>query len=122
MLTQDASLVAQMVKHPPAMQETGFNPWVGKIPGRRKWQPTPVFLPGEFHRQRSLAGYRPWSRKESDTTEQLTHTPHDPIQVMHIWHFFYVILCSADFDHMVKVVFAKFSHYKASFFPFVIIK
>ena len=42
-----ASLVAQMVKNPSAMQETGFNPRVGKIPWRRAWQPTPVFLPGE---------------------------------------------------------------------------
>ena len=41
---------------------------------RRKWQPTPVFLPGKFHVQRSLAGYSPWGRKESGTTEQLTHT------------------------------------------------
>ena len=41
----------------------GFNPWVGKIPWRRKWQPTPVFLPGIFHRQRSLAGYSPWGHK-----------------------------------------------------------
>ena len=39
---------------------------------RRKWQPTPVFLPGESHGQRSLAGYSPWGGKESDTTEQLT--------------------------------------------------
>ena len=38
----------------------GFDPWVRKIPWRRKWQPTPVFLPGEFHAQRSLAGYSPW--------------------------------------------------------------
>ena len=38
----------------------GFSPWVGKIPWRRKWQPTPVFLPGESHGQRSLAGYSPW--------------------------------------------------------------
>ena len=37
-----------------------FNPWVGKIPWRRKWQPTPAFLPGKFHGQRSLAGYSPW--------------------------------------------------------------
>ena len=37
----------------------GFNPWVRKIPWRRKWQPIPVFLPGEFHGQRSLAGYSP---------------------------------------------------------------
>ena len=47
----------------------GFNPWVGKIPWRRAWQPTPVFLPGEFHGQRSLAGYSLWGHKESDTTE-----------------------------------------------------
>ena len=40
-------------------------------PWRRAWQPIPVFLPGEFHRQRSLAGYSPWSRKELDMTEQL---------------------------------------------------
>ena len=39
-----------------------FNPWVGKTPWRRKWQPTPVFLPGESHGQRSLVGYSPWSR------------------------------------------------------------
>ena len=38
-----------------------FNPWVGKIPWRRAWQPTPVFLPGKSHGQRSLAGYSPWS-------------------------------------------------------------
>ena len=44
-----------------------FNPWVGKIPWRRVQQPTPVFLPGESHGQRSLAGYSPWSHKESDT-------------------------------------------------------
>ena len=41
---------------------------------RRKWQPTPIFLPGESHRQRSLAGYSPWGHKESDTTEWLTTT------------------------------------------------
>ena len=38
----------------------GLDPWVGKIPWRRKWQPTPVFLPGESHGQRSLAGCSPW--------------------------------------------------------------
>ena len=50
-----------------------FNSWVGKIPRRWKWQPTPVFLPGEFHRQRSLAGYSPLDHKEL-ITEWLTHT------------------------------------------------
>ena len=56
----------------------GFNPWVGKIPWRRKWQPTPVFLPGESHGQRSLAGCSPWGLKELDITERLslTHSFH----------------------------------------------
>ena len=48
----------------------GFHPWVRKIPWRRKWQPTPVFLPGKSHGQRSLAGYSPWGRKELDTTDR----------------------------------------------------
>ena len=55
----------------PARWETGFDPWVGKIPWRRQGQPTPVFLPGESHGQRSLVGYSPRGRKESDTTERL---------------------------------------------------
>ena len=46
-----------------------FDPWVGKIPWRRRWQSTPVLLPGKSHGQRSLVGYSPWGRKESDTTE-----------------------------------------------------
>ena len=59
----------QTVKNLPAMQETRVDPQVRKIPWRRKWQPTPVFLPGEFHGQRSLAGCSPWGHKESDMTE-----------------------------------------------------
>jgi len=53
-----------------------FDPWVGKFPWRRKWQFTPVLLPGKSHGQRSLVGYSPWGRKESDTNERLhfTHT------------------------------------------------
>ena len=46
-----------------------FSPWVGKIPWRRKWHPTPVLFPGKFHGQGSLVGYGPWSRKELDTAE-----------------------------------------------------
>ena len=49
----------------------GFNPWVGKNPWRREWQPTPVFLAGKFHGQRSLAGYRSRGPKSQDTTYQL---------------------------------------------------
>ena len=44
-----------------------INPWVRKIPWRRAWQPTPVFLPGESHAQRGLVGYTPWGCKELDT-------------------------------------------------------
>ena len=73
-----ASLVTQVVKNLPTMQETWFDPWVGKIPWRREWSPTPAFWPGEVHGQRSLVGYCPWGRKELDAAEQLsrvyTHT------------------------------------------------
>ena len=51
-----------------------FDPWVRKTPWRSEWQPTPVFLPGDFHGQRSLVGYSPWGHKESATTQQLAHT------------------------------------------------
>ena len=65
-----------MVKNLPvnAGNRSGFGPWVRKFLWRRAWQPTPVFLPGESHGQRSLAGYNPWSHKESDTTEVTYHT------------------------------------------------
>ena len=62
-------LVAQMVKCLSTMQQTWFDLWVGKIRWRRKWQSTPVLLPGKSHGQRSLLGYSPWGRKESDITE-----------------------------------------------------
>ena len=103
-------MVAQLVKNPPAMQETdsipgsgrssgegigypssilglpwrrsqlrirlqrrtpGFDLWIGKIPQRSKWQPTPVLLPGKPHGQRSLVGCSPWGHEESGTTEHL---------------------------------------------------
>ena len=60
-----------MVERLPAMWETGFDPWVRKIPWRRKQQPTPVLLPGKFHGWRSLIGYSPWRCKELDMTEQI---------------------------------------------------
>ena len=52
----------------------GFNPWVKKIPWRRAWQPTPVFLPGESHGQRNLAGCSPVGCKELDKTEVISQT------------------------------------------------
>ena len=58
-----ASHIAQSVKRPPAMQEAWVQFQVWKISWRRKWQPTPVFLPGESHGQRSLAAYCSWDCK-----------------------------------------------------------
>ena len=51
----------------------GFDPWVGKIPWRKTWQPTPVFLPGESLGQKSLVGYSSQGHKESDTTLATEH-------------------------------------------------
>ena len=70
------------------MQEACVDPWVGKIPWRREWQPTPVFLPGEFH---GLAGYSPWGCKESDTTEQLTR--------LHLYQYYSISLPLEDKDY-----------------------
>ena len=64
-----AFLVAQTVNNLPAMGETRFDPWVETITWRRAWQPTPVFLPGEFQGQRSLVGCGPWDHKDTDTAE-----------------------------------------------------
>ena len=60
-----------MVKIAPTNAGDRFNPWVWKILWRRKWHPTPVFLNGKFHGQRSLVGYSPQGRKESDITEHV---------------------------------------------------
>jgi len=70
-----ASPVALVVKNPPysrRWERRRLHPWVGKIPWRGKWQPTPVFLAGGSQGQRSLAGYSPRGRKESDVTEGVT--------------------------------------------------
>ena len=60
----------------------------GSIPWRREWQPTPVLLPGQSHGQRSLVGYSPWGRKESDTTERLH------------FHFTIVYFLHVQFDYL----------------------
>ena len=64
--------MAQLVKICLQCRRLGFDPWVGKIPWRREWQPTPVFLPGKSHGQRSLVGYSSSDGKQLDMTEQLT--------------------------------------------------
>ena len=64
-------------------ERCGFDPCIWKIPCRRTWQPTPVFLPGESQEQRSLVGYSPWNFKELDTTESAC---------MH-WFLFFLKIC-----------------------------
>ena len=59
----------------------GFDPWVGKIPWRKAWQLTPVFLPGEPQGQRSLSGYSPWGHKGLDMTERLSIAQNAVIEV-----------------------------------------
>ena len=69
-----------------------FDPWVGKSPWSRKRQPTPVFLPGQFHGERSLAGYSPWGHKESNTTWVTEHT-HTHTHTHHVpspWYLLYL--------------------------------
>ena len=67
-------LLAQWIKNPPAMQETQiqFNPRVVMIPWRKKWQPSPEFLPEKSYGQRSLAGYSQRDHKEPNVTEQIS--------------------------------------------------
>ena len=85
--TLRASLVVQMIKNLPVNArdagEGGFDPWVGKIPLSRKWQPTPVFLPGEFYGQRSLAGYSSWGSKELDTLGLFLLIPDQCFPLLH---------------------------------------
>ena len=65
-------LVTQTKESACDVGDLGSVPGFGRSPGVGKWQPTPVFLPGKFHGQRSLVGYCPWGCKESDTIEQLS--------------------------------------------------
>ena len=64
--------VSQVTESTCQCRRCGLNTWVGKSPWRRKWQPTPVILPGQSRGQRSLVGCNPWDHKESDTTELLS--------------------------------------------------
>ena len=80
-MTFGASLVSHMIKNLPAMQETWIRSLGQEDPMRRKWIPSPVFLSGESHGHGSLAGYSPWSCKESDMTEQLITQTHTNIHI-----------------------------------------
>ena len=70
----------------------GFYPWVGEMPWSMKWQPTPVFMPGKFHRQRNLPDYSLWGCKESDTTEWLTYIAHNKCSIK-FWGYIFVSIC-----------------------------
>ena len=72
-LPMGTSLVAQIVRIHWQCGEPRFDSWVRKIPWKREQLPTPVFLPGESHGQKSLAGYSPWGCKQLDTIELHFH-------------------------------------------------
>ena len=65
--------MVQSVKNSVQYRRPRFSAWVGKIPCKKPWQPTPVFLPGESQGQRSLVGYGQWGRRELDVTEVAEH-------------------------------------------------
>ena len=93
-----------------------FDPGIRKIPWRRKWHSTSVLLPGKSHRLRSLVGYSPWGRKESDMTEQLHFTSY--IYIMHACmyscfshiHLFegaHRTLCTVAHQSLLSMVFSR---------------
>ena len=78
------SQVGQWLKNLPAnVRRCRYDPWVGKIPWRRKWQPTPVSLAGKSHRQRNMVRFSPWGHKELDITEHMypLYTEHIPMDL-----------------------------------------
>ena len=88
-----------VVKTPSTMWEMWVDPWVRKIPWRRKRQPTPVFLAGKFHRLRRLVGYSPWGRKESDMTERFHFHFHFAVQKLINLirsHFYFISIALGD--------------------------
>ena len=101
-----------MIKNLPATQMTRVRSWVGKISWRREWLPTPVFLPGQSHGQRRLAGYSPWGHKKLNMTERLTLALHLPASVfpnesaLHIrwpkyWSFSFIINPSNEYSGLI---------------------
>ena len=82
----------------------GFSPWVGEIPWRRAWQPTPVFLPGESHGQRILVGYSPWGRKDSNMTEWLHFPKSEAPQSVPTFHLSNFIIFLFDMGTYIKHV------------------
>ena len=107
--------IGSVVKNPPAKKEMLFDPRVQKIPWSRKWQPTPVFLPGKSHGQRSLAGCRPLHHGESDMTEQLSMFKSQTLLAMNILQIFplkYIKYISSLSTNVLIIFFASPKHTK----------
>ena len=94
----------------------GFDPWVGKVPWRRKWQSTPVLLPGKAHGQRRLVGYSPWGLKKWDITKRvhfhlitfaMALSPSTVSFISEIIFFFNISLGSVNFN-FISLDFAPF--------------
>ena len=94
----DSTMVKNLPANAEDVRDTGLTPgliYFRKIPWSRKWQPTPVFLPGKCHGQRSLVGYSPWDHKEPDMAERLStqikegKLKHDPF---HVFSFIYLYM------------------------------
>ena len=84
--------------------DPGPDPWIRKIPWRRKWQPTPVILPGESHGGRSLVGYSPWGPKEFDTTEWLHFHFHTHTHThTHIYIYIYIYIYIHSFSYSFPI-------------------
>ena len=99
--------MAQLVKNPPAMRETWVRSLGGEDPLEEGMQPTPVFWPGASHGQRSLAGYSPWGRKESDMSVRLSTEEYSGILSGH--------------KH-IKSLSVHFKHVTATFVNYISIK
>ena len=90
----------------------GFDPWLRKIPWKRTWQPTPVFLPRKFHGQRSLAGFSPWIIKELDRTQRLKSNNNNNfiLYVLTTFSFLFVCLFAFLFFLFFYFIFLFFFH------------
>ena len=100
-----------------------FDPWVGKIPWRRKWQPSPVFLPRKSYGQRSLVGYSPWSRKELARTERLsTNNRPSPTVWISLQRSCFVLKFSPN-HLLIKHIYLTYGHivWRLSFFFYKVI-
>ena len=117
--------MAQMVKDPPTIQETWVRSLGWEDPLEKGMVTTAVLLPGEFHGQRSLAGYRPYGCKDPDMTERLTHMHTHTLKVSALFHsivsgngvIIFILLCITDLFPF-KIGFEQF-HYDVSHYNFL---